>query len=105
MSNLATIQRLSTRLKTIKESSAKGARIGTQQILAGGGGMLAGFIDAKFSTIPNTNLDTAGVLGALGGLAAVSGHFEDHSDSVGAVAGGMLAYVLGRETKEYFQRN
>jgi hypothetical protein len=100
--NLARIERLTSQLKNIKAASAKGARIGMQQMLTSGGGLLAGIIDAKFSKIPNTNVDTAGVVGGLGVIAAMSGFFDDHSDNVGAASGGMLAYVLGREAKEYF---
>lgn len=102
-SNLATINRLTTQLKNIKVDMAKGAKIGMSGILTGGGGLLAGVIDAKFSKIPHTNIDTAGVIGALGVLGAMSGFLDEHSDNVGAAAGGMLAYVLGREAKEYFQ--
>jgi hypothetical protein len=100
--NLARIERLTSQLKNIKAASAKGARIGVQQMLTSGGGLLAGAIDAKFSKLPNTNVDTAGVLGGLGVLAAMSGVFDDLSDNVGAASGGMLAYVLGREAKEFF---
>jgi hypothetical protein len=100
--NLARIDRLTSQLKNVKAASAKGAKIGLQQMLTGGGGLLAGVIDAKFSKIPNTNVDTAGVIGGLGVIVAMSGFLDENSDNIGAASGGMLAYVLGREAKEYF---
>lgn len=100
--SLTKLERAKNQLAKWKEASAKGAKIGTQQVLAGGGGLLAGAIDAKLSKIPNTNIDAAGVIGGALALAAMSGYVDDHSDNLGALAGGMLAYVLGREAKEYF---
>jgi hypothetical protein len=102
MSNLARIEALTTRIKNMKERAQKGARIGTQSMLVSGGGLLGGFIDAKLQKIPNTNLDTAGVAGAMGVVLAMSGFLGEHSDAAGAACSGTLAYVLGRETREYF---
>ncbi len=100
--NLARIERLSSQLKNIKAASAKGAKIGVQQMLTTGGGFLGGMIDAKLSKIPNTNVDTAGALGAVGVVIAMTGFLDEHSDFVGSAAGGMLAYVVGREAKDFF---
>jgi hypothetical protein len=102
MSNLARIEALTTRIKNMKAQSAKAAKVGTQSILTSGGGLLGGVIDAKLPKIPNTNLDTVGVAGAIGVLAAMTGFFDEHSDSVGSVGSGMLAYCLGKEAREYF---
>ncbi len=102
MSNLARIEALTSRIKNMKVRAEKGARIGTQSMLTSGGGLLGGLSDAKMQKIPNTNLDTAGVVGAIGVVAAMSGFFAEHSDSVGSACSGTLAYVLGRETREYF---
>jgi hypothetical protein len=102
MSALTKLERARATIDRLKSASAHGAKIGAAQVLAGGGGLIAGAIDAKFSKIPNTNLDTAGVLGGLAALAAMSGYVDEHSDNLGALAGGMLAYVLGREAREYF---
>jgi hypothetical protein len=100
--NLARIERLTSQLKNIKAASAKGAKIGLQQMLTSGGGFLGGMLDAKMSKIPNTNVDTAGALGALGVVVAMSGFVDEHSDYLGSASGGMLAYVLGREAKDFF---
>jgi hypothetical protein len=100
--SLARIEALTTRIKNIKAASAKGAAIGASSMLTASGGLLGGVIDAKMSKIPNTNLDTAGVLGAVGVVAAMSGYFGAQSDAVGNAGSGMLAYILGREAREYF---
>ena len=105
MSNLARIEALTSRIKNMKASAQKGAAIGTQSMLTSGGGLLGGLIDAKMSKIPNTTLDTAGCLGAVGVIAAMSGYLGPHSENLGATFAGTLAYVLGRETKEYFLSN
>jgi hypothetical protein len=100
--SLARIEALTTRIKNIKAQSAKGAAIGAAGMLTAGGGLLGGIIDAKMQKIPNTNLDTAGVLGGLGVVAAMSGYFGAQSDAVGNAGAGMIAYILGREAREYF---
>lgn len=103
MSNLARIEALTSRIKNMKQRAEKGAAIGTRAVLTAGGGLIGGAIDAKLPKIPNTNLDTAAVGGGLGVLAAMSGFFGDeHSNHVGAISAGVLAYALGRESREYF---
>jgi len=101
-SPLARIEALKTRLANIKEQTAQAAKIGTSAMLATGGGALGGLLDAKFPKLPNTNVDTAGVGGALGVIAAMTGFFDEHSEHVGSIAGGMLAYIAGRELRQHF---
>lgn len=101
MSNLAKIERLTSQLKNIKQHAAAGARIGMHSMLTVAGGGAAGILDAKLSKVPNTNLDLAGLIGSGGVIAAVTGFFDQHSDGIGAWSAGMLAYVTGREAKEF----
>lgn len=100
--NLARIEALTTRIKNIKAQAAKGAKIGTNSALTAVGGLGGGFLRAKFKTIPNTNLDTATVTGAGGVVLAMTGFFDEHSDHIGSLSAGVLAFALGREAEEYF---
>lgn len=102
MGNIEKIERLTTQVKNLKLAGAKAARVGSLSVLTTAGGGFAGFVDAKISKIPNTNLDTAGIAGAVGVVLAVSDVFDNYSENVAAMAAGMLAYVGGRETKEFF---
>ena len=101
MGNIEKIERLTSQIKNLKVAGAKAARIGTNGVLTGGGGAVAGFVHAKLPKVPNTNLDTAGAVGVGLLIAAAGDVFDNYSEHVGAFAGGMLAYAAGRETYTY----
>lgn len=101
MSHLARIEALTSRLKNVREKSKQGVKIGTSAAITVTGGGAAGALEAKMPTLPNTNVSTAGALGAAGVFAAMSGFLDEHSDHLGNFAGGMLAFVVGKETEKY----
>lgn len=102
MSAMTRYERMTGQLRRVKEELRNGARIGTQVLSNGAGGVAAGFVEAKYPTIPNTTLKTNAVVGSALAMGAVTGLFSEHSDNVGALAGGMLAYALGKESEAYF---
>lgn len=102
MSNIARIEALTSRIKGMKARAEAGASIGTQGLLTAGGGVIGGALEARMPHIPNTNMSTAGVLGGVGVLAAMSGFFGTQSKRVGQVCSGVLAYACGKEAFTYF---
>lgn len=105
MGNIEKIERLTSQVRNLKLAGEKiGARV-TSGVLATGGGGIAGLIDGtKLRTLPNTNVSTAGVLGAGLLMAAAADLFDKYSEHVGSIAGGMLAYATGCATKQFAQQ-
>jgi hypothetical protein len=96
-------ERLGGALRRAKDELKAGARIGTHAMLAGAGGIAAGFVEAKMPMIPNTTLRTNAVGGAALVLGAVTGIFSEYSDQIGSFGAGVLALSLGKEAEAYFQ--
>ena len=97
--------RLTTQIKNLKVAGEKvGARV-TNGVLTAGGGGIAGLIDGtKLAKLPNTNVSTAGALGAGLLLCAAGDLFDKYSEHIGALGGGMLAYTCGCAGKQFAQQ-
>lgn len=95
-------ERMGNALKKVRADLKVTGRIGTHAMLAGGGGLIGGFLQAKFATIPNTTLSTPAVVGVGLVISALANMWDDYSDEVGATGGGVLAYALGKEAEKYF---
>jgi hypothetical protein len=101
---LAKLDNVRAQMRRIKEASQHTVKIGSHSFVTAGGGVIAGALDAKFPKLPNTNVDTAGVVGVLAILAGMSGMAGEYDDEAAAFGSGMLAYLAGRESREYFSR-
>ncbi len=66
---------------------------------AAAGGAIAGGLAVKMPHIPKTKLRTDLVLGAAVGGACAFGVFDEHSETVGALAHGLIGYGTGDAVK------
>jgi hypothetical protein len=105
MGNIEKIERLTSQIKNLKVAGEKvGARMTTSVLCASGGG-IAGLIDGtRLSRLPNTNVSTAGAVGAGLVMAAAGDLFDKYSEHVCSIGSGMVAYVTGCAAKTFAQQ-
>jgi hypothetical protein len=95
-------ERMAGRIKRYQAELKLSGRIGTHALLTGAGGVIAGYVEARFKVIPNTTLNTNAALGVGLVISALAGMWDDYSDEIGATGAGVLAFALGQESKAYF---
>ena len=97
----ASIERLKSRLASVREDAKHAAATTQHSLVIIGGGVAAGAVQAKYPTLPGMpNVPTAGALGAVLVAVAMSGMLEEQSDNVAAFGSGMLAAIAARETEK-----
>lgn len=101
--SIARAERLEKALTTTRRKLREGARLGANSMITSlGGGVVSGWLQAKYPTLLNTNVNTAGAVGAGLVLGALSGIFDEYSDEAAALGSGMLACAISREAEQYF---
>lgn len=103
MSAIEKVERLTSQLRNVKAELAETARIGTNGMLCAGGGLVAGYLYAKFPTVPNSTFPTAAALGSGLLIAGLANVFEGYSDQVASLGSGLLAVVVSKESEAYFR--
>lgn len=98
------VERLRTQLSNLKGELKESARVGTNMVLSTAGGVIAGYCYADHPVIPGTTFPTAAALGAGLALGSVTGVFDEYSDPLAAIAGGLLAVVVAKEAEAYFRK-
>lgn len=96
----ASVDRLKTRLASMREEAKHATKVGVTSLVVVGGGAAAGLISAKMPFLPGTNVPTAAAVGTALVAAAMTGILEDQSDNVAAIGSGMLAAMAARETEK-----
>jgi hypothetical protein len=102
MSNLARVERLKSALSVARGHARETARLGTSALVTVGGGVAAGWINAKYPTFANTTVQTTTALGVLAIACALSGLCDEYSDEVCSLGAGMLAAQAADESEKYF---
>lgn len=101
--SITKLERVNNALKRVRADLKLSGRIGTHALLTASGGVIGGFVEAKFATIPNTTLSTNAVVGVGLVVSALANLFDEYSDEIGATGAGMLAFALGVESAKYFE--
>lgn len=96
----ASIERLRSRLASMREEAKTAAKTGTTAVITIGGGVAAGAIASKMPYLPGTQVPTAGAIGAALITAAMTGMLDEHGEQVSAFGAGMLAAIAARETEK-----
>lgn len=100
----AKAERLQNTIERQRDKLKEGARLGQSALVTGlGGGVVAGWLEAKYPTVMGTNLSSVGTGGMLLVLGSLSGVFEEYSDPLCALGSGMLAAAIAKESQSYFQ--
>jgi hypothetical protein len=100
---LTRYERLKGQLSNVRAELKEGARIGTNSMLVSGGGIIAGYFQARHPVIPNTTFPTAAAVGSGLVIGGLSGVFDDYSDQLASLGSGMLAVVFASEAQKYFE--
>lgn len=100
---VAKAERLQNTIDRQRDKIREGARLGSGALITGlGGGVAAGWLQAKFPTIGNTSISSSGGVGMVLVFGALSGVLDDYSDELCALGAGMLAASISREAEQYF---
>lgn len=95
----ASVERLKTRLASMREDAKHATKVGVASLVVVGGGAAAGAISAKMPYLPGTQVPTAAALGTALVAAAMTGLLDEQGDNVAAFGSGMLAAIAARETE------
>lgn len=95
----ASVDRLKSRLASMREDAKHATKIGVGSLVVVGGGAAAGVIQAKMPYLPGTNVPTAAAVGSALVAAAMTGMLDDQSDHVANLGAGMLAAIAAKETE------
>ena len=95
----AAVERLKSRLASVREDAKHATKVGVQSLVVVGGGAAAGLIQGKMPVLPGTNVPTAAAVGTALVAAAMTGMLDDQSDNVAAFGSGMLAAIAAREAE------
>jgi hypothetical protein len=91
---------------TARNKVREGARLGAGSMIGGlGGGVLSGFIEAKYPLFLGTSVHTAGMLGTVLVGFALIGWLEEYSDEAAALGSGLIAATVSRESERFFHAN
>lgn len=102
--SIARAERLEKALTTTRRKLREGARLGSNSMITAlGGGVVAGWLEAKYPTLLNTTVSTTGALGAGLVLSAMSGIADEYGDELAALGSGLLASAISREAEKYFE--
>lgn len=96
----ASVDRLKSRLASMREDAKHATRVGVGSLVVVGGGAAAGVITAKMPFLPGTQVPTAAAVGSALVAAAMTGMLDDQSDNLAALGAGMLAAIAARETEK-----
>lgn len=100
---LAKAERMQNTIERQRDKIKEGARLGSGALITGlGGGVAAGWLQAKYPTIGNTSVSTSGGVGMALVFGALSGVLEEYSEQLCALGAGMLAASIAREAEQYF---
>jgi hypothetical protein len=100
---VAKAERMQNTIDRQRNKLQEGARLGTGAFITGvGGGVAAGWLQAKYPTIGNTSISSSGGVGMVLVFGALSGVLDDYSDELCALGAGMLAASISREAEQYF---
>ncbi len=100
---LAKAERMQSTIDRQRNKIQEGARLGSVALITGlGGGVAAGWLQAKYPTIGNTSISSSGGVGMVLVFGALSGVLEDYSDELCALGAGLLAASISREAEQYF---
>jgi hypothetical protein len=87
----------------LRDKLREGARLGSTSLLGGiGGGVISGFVEAKYPVFAGTGIRTAGALGTLLVATSLIGWLKEYSDEAAALGSGLIAASVSREAERYF---
>lgn len=96
----ASVERLKTRLQSMRADAKHASKVGIGSLVVVGGGAAAGVIQAKMPYLPGTTVPTAAAVGSALVAAAMTGLLDEQSDNVAAFGSGMLAALAAREAEK-----
>lgn len=100
---VAKAERMQNTIERQRNKLEEGARLGQSALVTGlGGGVVAGYLEAKYPTLLGTSLPSVGVGGALLVVGALTGVFESYSDPLCSLGSGMLSVAIAKEAQAYF---
>jgi hypothetical protein len=101
--SIAKQERTETALKNTRNKLREGARLASNSLITSmGGGVAAGFCNAKYPTLLGTGVPTTGAIGAVLVFASMTGYLDEYSDEAAALGAGMLAVAVSDEAEKYF---
>lgn len=100
---VAKAERMANTIEKQRNKIQEGARLGSSALITGlGGGVAAGWLQAKYPTIGNTSVPSSAGVGIVLVFGALSGVLEEYSDELCALGAGMLAATISKEAEQYF---
>lgn len=100
---LTKVNKVERALAGARNRLREGARLGSSSMIGGlGGGIVSGFIEAKWPTIPGTTISTSALVGTTLVGAALIGWLQEYSDEAAALGAGLIAASVSREAERYF---
>lgn len=100
---VAKAERMQSTIEKQRDKLKEGARLGSGALITSiGGGVGAGWLNAKYPTIGNTSISSSGGVGLVLVFGALSGVLEEYSEQLCALGAGMLAATVAREAEQYF---
>lgn len=102
--SLQKVERMDKQLSTARRKLREGARLGTNSLICTlGGGVAAGWFEAKYPQILGTEANSSLVVGLCLVGGALAGVFDEYSDEAAALGSGLIASTVSRTAEKYFE--